>query len=51
MVFLLEFENQIVNLSGTDGIEASGGLVESRISGSNAKCPRSPTRFCMPPGV
>src|ERR1039457_1801979 len=30
MMFLLKFENQVIDLSGTDGIETSGGLVEQQ---------------------
>jgi len=29
-MFLLELENQIINLRRADGVEASGGLVEQQ---------------------
>jgi len=49
VAFSLEFENQIINLCGADGIEARGCSSSSRISGCKANARASPTRFCMPP--
>jgi hypothetical protein len=50
-VFLLQLENQVVDLAGTDGIETRGGLVEQQDLGIQCQRARQPTRFCMPPEI
>jgi hypothetical protein len=50
-MFLLQLENQLINLAGGNGIKTAVGSSSSRMSGSKASARASPTRFCMPPEI
>ena len=50
VMFRLEFENQFVNLSGTDGIEASGWLVQQQNVRIQRQCTCQPDPLLHPTG-